>query len=266
MSFSSRLIAEPAPPVCAHVRRLGLMLWALPILLSLIFMLFSSTSGSPLHAVKLNDEASMNRAVRDMPALLEPETFARIGGSALFHTALGLLDDGGRRFPVLAEPWKSSAFQAGKMDLRAQEEPLVAPVPVLIPLQAAVSDADTIVAAIPDKTKFDMRRSFRRVKVIGATALLADNIKIVLAGIAPHPAHVMCKRLDGVMQSCVERAQHRLAILLQARSIVCELTEPLESGVHIGRCMADRIDIAEDLLRQKLAQKGGAILSASSFR
>ncbi len=123
--------------------------------------------------------------------------------------------------------------------------------------------ADIERAARGSKMQFSDSRSFRRVRVLGATAIQADNMKIVLAGIEPLPQQAVCKRIDGVMQSCNERAEHRLAILLQARSVTCELSETAENGIHTGRCMADKIDIADDLLRQKLAQRGLSRLASN---
>ncbi len=54
-------------------------------------------------------------------------------------------------------------------------------------------------------------------------------------------------------------------MLLQAREITCRISAALENGLHMGRCNADKIDIATDLLRQKLAQRRLGALAANEM-
>lgn len=267
MSFSSRVIAEPAPPVSALVRHLGLVIWTLPILLSLFYVLISprtkATAGVPM--VNAYQRETLNAVVAELPDLVEPDTFARIGATPYMRTALNLPVTGEQKFPMKAVAWNASPFHVGgKSIVRASDGPVVAH-----SLQRGVEQrpaiaADTRHAAHMGKIAFGEPRSFRRIRVNGATSLMADNLTILLAGIEPLPENVMCKRIDGVMQSCNERAEHRLAILLQARAITCELSEPLPSGAYIGRCMADRIDLGMDLVRQKLAQRNALTVAAAN--
>ncbi len=267
MSFSSRVIAEPVPPVSALIKHLGLIIWVLPILLSLFVLLISPRTGSPARGLMVNEQMreSLNAVVAELPDLLEPETFARIGATPYARTALNLPVAGERKFPMKAEAWKASAIYAGgKIAMKADD---AGPISQASQMQSGPQTplvSDLRLASRSSKIAFAEPRTFKRVKVIGATSIVADNLKVILAGVEPLPDHVMCKRIDGVMQSCNERAEHRLAILLQARSISCELSDPLESGAYIGRCTADRIDLASDLLRQKLAQRNAMTLASAS--
>ena len=258
MSFSSRLICNPAPPVSAQIRKLGFLLWAVPIVISssVLLLTFQFNRQIQLNVVNNPERLNMFRVINDPPPLQEPATFARTAATPLIRTALTLSRSGDPVFPLAADAWKHSAFATGKIALKVDSETNAsADHGKSIPIRK-LEVADIERAARASKVQFSDSRTFRRVRVLGATAIQADNVKIVLAGIEPLPQETMCKRLDGVMQSCNERAEHRLAILLQARSVSCELSESAENGIHTGRCMADKIDIADDLLRQKLAQRG----------
>ena len=179
---------------------------------------------------------------------------ARAAASTYRVSALNLPVNGEQRFPVAAEAWKSEGWPATKIAMKADElrDVPAAAAPRAV-RSARVSHDDTTATVRDAQASLDRKVTFRRVNVIGATALQADNLRIALADIEPLPEGATCKRLDGVVQDCSERAEHRLAVLLQAREITCQISAALENGMHLGRCNADKIDIASDLLRQKLA-------------
>jgi len=97
--------------------------------------------------------------------------------------------------------------------------------------------------------------NFRRAAAVGPTRIKADGMTIDLAGISPPESAATCKRIDGLVQPCSERAQHRLAILLQARDISCTIINSADRIAITARCKAGNIDLASDLLRHGLAQR-----------
>lgn len=257
MSFSSRVIMQLPPPASKQVRYLGLMLWTAPILLSCSVILLSPRGSDAIAREMVNNSGSMafHTDVADLQDLMEPASFARAGSSPYIRTALHLPLSSDAVFPMALEPWRTTAFSAGKIALQAEQERPRNPDSSKNPAPAHISSTEISDIQRMSKLNFGEAVTFRRVKVLGPTAILADNTKILLADVEPMPPEISCKRIDGVIQSCIERAEHRLAILLQARSITCEMSEPLTNGIHLGRCTADKIDIAGDLVRQKLAQR-----------
>ena len=276
MSFSSRVIAEPAPPVSPLIKGLGLAIWAFPILLSSFVILVSPRSDDAIarEMTLRPDGPRMGVAFAELPNLREPEIFERVSVTAYIRTPLNLPVSGEAVFPLAAEAWKPSPFTAGKIALKVDHDRslMLAQPGEMNPARlvaariqhAGIEAADIQQALQSRKVQFAPSRSFRHAKVLGATAIIADNLKIVLANIEPLPQEAVCTRIDGVVQNCLERAEHRLAILLQARSITCELSEPQENGLHLGRCMADKIDIASDLLRQRLAHRRAMTLASNN--
>lgn len=125
-------------------------------------------------------------------------------------------------------------------------------------LQILESDSDIAAAPAPGKTQ-----TFRRATAIGPNLIKADGVTIELAGISPPDGHATCKRIDGLVQPCTERAQHRLAILLQARHISCTIVQRTAGYNVKARCKAGNIDLASDLLRSGLAQRAASRTMAS---
>jgi hypothetical protein len=269
MSFSSRVISEPVPPVSSQVRHLGLLLWSLPILLSLLFLHISPRSEMRSGKDMVNGAflPASSLVTPELPDLVEPASFARIGAVLEEGDLVELGQSDEPRFPLVAEAWRPTAFSAGKITAKADFDDTPSPLQARTKSIAAtaINPADVSQAATAGNEPEGASRTFQRVKVVSATAIQADNLKIILAGVEPLPQEATCRRLDGVMQSCIERAEHRLAVLLQARNISCQLSKPLESGAYIGRCLADRIDIAGDLLRHKLAQRRGSTMASNNL-
>jgi endonuclease YncB( thermonuclease family) len=71
------------------------------------------------------------------------------------------------------------------------------------------------------------------------------------------PAGSECRRLDGVVEPCAQRAQNRLEILTRDRPVVCEIVEDYAGAILRGTCKAGKIDIADDLVRNGLATRTG---------
>lgn len=102
------------------------------------------------------------------------------------------------------------------------------------------------------------RHVFKRVQVADNLRLSADGVYVALAGLSPVAADAMCKRLDGVMEPCAARAISRLEVLTRGRAVTCDIRhDGGQSGEMLGACRADKIDIAEDLVRNGLARRIG---------
>ena len=233
-----------------------------------MFALIVSPRGTATFAreqVNAARSGAMPAATVVLADLVEPETFARVGGPYYNGAMVTLAHSEEPRFPMLADAWKPSPFAAGKIAMKIDHEPVASMQRPRVGPSPDVAAADLRDAARADAPLNGGTRDFQRVKVAGATLLQADNIRIVLAGVEPLPQEATCRRLDGVMQSCIERAEHRLAVLLQARGVSCQLSKQLDNGLFLGRCLADKIDIAADLMRHKLVQRRGATLSASAM-
>lgn len=92
----------------------------------------------------------------------------------------------------------------------------------------------------------------RNVTPLEGLRLGADGLVIALAGVSPPPAGAECRRLDGVMESCAQRAMARLEILTRGRPVTCDLRDE-GRGDPRGVCRAGKIDLSDDLIRNKLA-------------
>lgn len=133
-----------------------------------------------------------------------------------------------------------------------------------IPGSAAIRQA-SLQAATPDRDgagrgtrRFAGRHVFRRVEVVDNLRLGADGVYVALAGLTPVGSDAVCKRLDGVMEPCVARAISRLEVLTRGRAVTCDIREDAKGSSEMtGACRADKIDIAEDLIRNGLARRVG---------
>ena len=80
-----------------------------------------------------------------------------------------------------------------------------------------------------------------------------DGSRFELEGVEMPNSDALCRRLDGVSVSCRERIAARLEILSRIRAIDCQVTR---RGNHaIARCLAGKVDLADDLLRNGLVRK-----------
>ena len=80
-----------------------------------------------------------------------------------------------------------------------------------------------------------------------------DGSRFELDGIVVPEQDARCRRLDGVTVSCRERIAARLEILSRGRLIDCQVTALAERAT--ARCLAGKVDLAEDLLRNGLVRK-----------
>ena len=96
----------------------------------------------------------------------------------------------------------------------------------------------------------------RQVEAREGLRLSSDAMVIKLDGVEPLAQDAECRRLDGVVEPCAQRAQNRLDVLTRGRPVICDM-QPDETGDMRGHCRAGKIDLAEDLLRNGLALRRG---------
>ncbi len=101
----------------------------------------------------------------------------------------------------------------------------------------------------------------RTVNALSADVEVTDDGRLIvrgevvsLAGVGlPEPGR-LCRRLDGVEVTCIERIVARLAIVARGRKVACDIRTS-SAGERVGRCRADKIDLAEDLVQSRLVER-----------
>lgn len=83
--------------------------------------------------------------------------------------------------------------------------------------------------------------------------LIIDGERVRLDGIVMPEADAACRRLDGAEVRCLERVVARMSILVQHGPLTCR-TKLDATGGRIGKCVAGKIDMAQDLVRAQLAR------------
>ncbi len=92
MSFSSRLICNPTPPVSAQIRKLGFLLWAFPILVSssVLLLTLQFNRQIQLNTVNNSERLNMFRVINEPLPLQDPPSFIRTATTPFTRTALNL--------------------------------------------------------------------------------------------------------------------------------------------------------------------------------
>ena len=128
------------------------------------------------------------------------------------------------------------------------------------PARAELTTAST--PLVPPKTRaasLENRpwrmQTLRAVGVAQGLRLISDGAIVALAGVEPLDPATKCKRLDGVQESCSIRAASRLEVLTRGRTITCRVYEAREGEAAVAACKADKIDLADDLVKNGLARK-----------
>jgi endonuclease YncB( thermonuclease family) len=101
-------------------------------------------------------------------------------------------------------------------------------------------------------------QTFRDVSVADGLHLRSGNVVVALAGIEPLAPGALCRRIDGVEESCAVRAANRLELLVRGRVVVCRVYDAPHGPQLAGACRADKIDLVDDLVRNGLARRGAA--------
>jgi hypothetical protein len=140
----------------------------------------------------------------------------------------------------------------------AMDNPLFSPAPIGPEVRLEPRSAAPAVQALA-RPRLMGTRTFRNVAILDGLQLGADGMVVALAGVEPVPQGSECKRLDGVVEPCAQRAANRLEILTRGRPVVCEMQES-EAGAVRGACRAGKIDLADDLVRNGLAVRASVRL------
>jgi hypothetical protein len=142
--------------------------------------------------------------------------------------------------PPLRASFDSPIFSPEPMGGQLTAEPaLIQPVAASHEQQAA-----------PSTIKAGLARVLRDVTIVDGLQIKSDGMVITLAGVGPAPQGSECRRLDGVVEPCSQRAANRLDILTRGRPVVCDLQDG-DGGMR-GVCRAGKIDLADDLVRNGL--------------
>lgn len=97
--------------------------------------------------------------------------------------------------------------------------------------------------------------TLRNVGVADGLKLISDGAMLTLAGVEPLARSANCKRLDGVTEACATRALSRLEVLTRGRIVVCRVYDAAEGEPALASCRADKIDLADDLVKNGLARR-----------
>jgi endonuclease YncB( thermonuclease family) len=92
------------------------------------------------------------------------------------------------------------------------------------------------------------------IEVVDAMTLRAGEMVVRLAGLAPPDGKTACRRLDGLVVSCADRAVSYLQLLVKGRSVACARAGVSPDGVEKGQCRIGESDIAEQMVRQGWAR------------
>jgi endonuclease YncB( thermonuclease family) len=95
----------------------------------------------------------------------------------------------------------------------------------------------------------------RDVRVGDGLSLIGASGVFALAGVEPLAPDAMCRRLDGVEQPCSQRAASRLELLTRGRVVTCQPTGPMVNAQSRGACLAGKINLADDLVKNGLARR-----------
>lgn len=106
------------------------------------------------------------------------------------------------------------------------------------PVPAAVARAP-----LPPVTR---EQSFAAVAVADGRTLVADGLRIRLAGLTLPAPHERCLRLDGRPESCRDRLATQLALLVRWRSVTCHLIQAAPDLAE-GSCRIGTSDLVARL-------------------
>ena len=105
----------------------------------------------------------------------------------------------------------------------------------------------------PMTVRSNSPRVLRDVRIAAGLRLVGDGTEFDLADIKPLGPDAKCKRLDGAVVDCAERAAARLEIVTRGRAVQCNVVGENVEGRAIASCAAGKIDLAEDLVKNGLA-------------
>lgn len=93
-------------------------------------------------------------------------------------------------------------------------------------------------------------RVFAAIDVVDGRSFRANGATIQLANVALPVARQSCRRIDGVIEPCAERAQTRLDLVTRHRPVTCDLEPGTIGGTLTGDCRVGGDDLALRLIRE----------------
>ncbi|MDE2578327.1 MAG: hypothetical protein KGL46_05955 [Hyphomicrobiales bacterium] len=150
---------------------------------------------------------------------------------------------------AIPPPAKHKLRTAGKISLRAPE---------LLILPAALVATEEPGPTAPSKAQLQppklSEESAGAISITQDQTLSIEGRSLVLAGVELPRESAMCTRLDRKSVPCVDRIAARLALLSFGRRIKCMILT-YGDGRRVGRCRADKIDLAADLIKERLVTR-----------
>lgn len=120
----------------------------------------------------------------------------------------------------------------------------------------AATDPDTTGSiALASDTAMPVRqaRVFAAIDVVDGRSFRADGATIRLANLALPGPRQQCRRLDGVLEPCFERARTRLDLMTRHRPVACDLAAAAPGALTApltGDCRVGDGDLALRLIRE----------------
>jgi endonuclease YncB( thermonuclease family) len=106
-------------------------------------------------------------------------------------------------------------------------------------------------------TSSEAPKPFPGIEIVDGLTLRAGPMTVRIAGLASPEANRICRRLDGLAVSCVDRATSYLELLVKGRTVACDRAGVSDDGIEKGRCRIGETDIAEQMIRQGWARAEG---------
>jgi endonuclease YncB( thermonuclease family) len=121
------------------------------------------------------------------------------------------------------------------------------------PSPAAVADPEITgsLGAVAEATSVSQSRVFPTINVVDGRSFRSGNTTVRLAGVALPGPRQQCRRLDGVVEPCAERARTRLDLMTRHRPVACDLQPAAtDSPALAGACRVGNTDLALWLIRE----------------
>lgn len=237
------------------IRNLSSTLLAAPVIASFACIAIAQSNKNELRIAEQPITISLAKAIVITKTTFEPKSFKQEVSAPLQWSLAKLPLDAGRKFPLTlpAIDATTNPSQTAKSRLMAPRK--TTPAKILLASRVGLVKIGEKTHTKTSGKLISGTRVLVEARAVAANAVTADGKVFYLEGIKPTRSGATCKRIDGVVQSCSERAQHRLNILLSGRRVTCDLTKEYSSHEFVGRCFAGKINIASDLLRYKLVRK-----------
>lgn len=126
-----------------------------------------------------------------------------------------------------------------------------------ITASATLRRASPVVLEDLPRTRFAPPEPVREAEALEPHTLRHEGRVLRLSGIEPPRPDQMCRRLDGMQVSCIDRALSYLNLLIKGRRLTCEDAPVAKSDAEDlpqASCRAGEADVAEAMVRQGWAK------------